>query len=139
MIANKKRDTRLELRVRKRLHADGFRFRVDFAPVDPRRRADIVFTRRRIAVFLDGCFWHGCPLHYAEPRSNRAYWIPKIRRNVQRDLETTARLRDQGWQVLRYWEHADTEEIVEGIEIAARSAGALLSPIRADADRTRRQ
>ena len=84
------------------------RFRVD-APIPglPRRRADVVFTRARIAVFVDGCFWHGCPEHATHPARNAEWWATKLARNVERDRETDEHLRATGWTVLRFWEHAD--------------------------------
>lgn len=121
MRANKARDTKPELAVRRGLHAAGFRYRVDVRPsLELRTRADIVFTRLRIAVFIDGCFWHGCPLHASLPKKNADYWVPKLRRNVERDRETTLRLNSLGWTVLRYWEHQSVSEIVASIEKAYR-------------------
>ena len=116
MLGNKRRDTKPELAVRRMLHARGLRYRVDLAPLKGfRRRADVVFTRRRIAIFIDGCFWHGCPLHYRVPGKNAGYWEPKIARNVERDAETTVALVEAGWTVLRYWEHMPAAEIVDDI------------------------
>ena len=115
MLGNKRRDTQVELRVRRLLHARGLRYRVDYAPLDKRRRADIVFTRRKIAIFIDGCFWHGCPLHYVKPRTNADYWLPKIERNIERDLENTQRLRTAGWTVVRFWEHDDPTEVADSV------------------------
>ncbi len=116
MLANRRRDTKPELRVRRLLHATGLRYRVDVAPVpDLRSRADIVFTRRRIAIFIDGCFWHGCPLHGTKPKSNAEYWIPKLARNIARDIEATAKLTEAGWCVLRYWEHESPELVAHAI------------------------
>lgn len=105
-VATRGRDTRPELRVRSALHRLGYRFRVCLRPLpDLRRSADIVFPRLKIAVFVDGCFWHGCPEHYSQPRTNTEYWANKIGRNVQRDRDTDARLEDAGWRVIRLWEH----------------------------------
>jgi DNA mismatch endonuclease, patch repair protein len=116
MLGNKRRDTKPELAVRRMLHARGLRYRVDLAPLKGyRRRADVVFTRRRLAIFIDGCFWHGCPLHYRVPGTNAGYWQPKIARNVERDAETTLALVAAGWTVLRYWEHMPASEIVNSI------------------------
>ena len=116
MLGNTRRDTKPELAVRRMLHARGLRYRVDLAPLKGcRRRADVVFTRRRIAIFIDGCFWHGCPLHYRVPGTNAGYWQPKIARNVERDAETTLALVGAGWTVLRYWEHMPAAEIVDDI------------------------
>lgn len=108
MRANRGRDTQPELAVRRILHAKGLRYRVDVRP-DPtiRRRADIVFRRKRVAVFIDGCYWHGCPDHFVMPKSNTDYWSQKIGRNRERDAETTQALTECGWKVLRFWEHED--------------------------------
>jgi len=106
MTAQKRRDTECEIAVRSLLHKGGFRYRVDARPVPGfRRRADVVFRSARVAVFIDGCFWHGCPQHFRQPRSNSDWWRAKIERNKQRDEETNAVLEDQGWRVLRFWEH----------------------------------
>lgn len=123
MLGNKRRDTKPELAVRRMLHARGLRYRVDLAPLKGyRRRADVVFTKRRIAVFIDGCFWHGCPLHYRVPGTNAGYWQPKIARNVERDAETTLALVEAGWRVLRYWEHMPAVEIADDVEREVRAA-----------------
>lgn len=116
-MANHRRDTRAEIEIRRRLHSSGARYRVDYAPdrKDRRRRADIVFTRAMIVVYVDGCFWHGCPIHYIEPKTNVGYWRPKIARNIARDAATTRSLESQGWTVLRYWEHEDPDTVAEDI------------------------
>ena len=132
MLGNKRRDTQIELSVRRLLHARGLRYWVDFAPLDKRRRADIVFTRQRVAVFIDGCFWHGCPLHYIQPKTNAHYWWPKIETNIARDLENTRRLGDAGWTVIRFWEHEDPDEVADSIaELidALREKGSVASRI----------
>ncbi|MBF4619346.1 very short patch repair endonuclease [Clavibacter sp. VKM Ac-2873] len=121
MRANKRRDTRPELLVRRILHARGLRYRVDHRVVpESRSRADIAFTRQRIAVFIDGCFWHSCSHHLHLPKANADYWVVKLARNVERDGEVTARLRDLGWTVLRFWEHVPAAtaagEIVDAVE-----------------------
>jgi DNA mismatch endonuclease (patch repair protein) len=87
----------------------------------PRRRADIVFTRARIAVFVDGCFWHGCPQHATQPASNAPWWSAKLARNVERDRETDDHLRESGWTVLRFWEHEDAREAAEVVVAAWRA------------------
>lgn len=121
MKANRRRDTRPELRIRRILHSRGLRYRTDYAPgEDRRRRADIVFTRARIAVFVDGCFWHGCPEHFIPPKSNPEYWGPKIETNRRRDAETTAQLHEAGWTVMRFWEHEDPKAAADGIVDAWR-------------------
>lgn len=116
MRGNRRRDTRPELAVRRLLHAAGLRYRVDFAPLpDSRRlRADIVFTRARVAVFIDGCYWHGCPEHHRPARTNAEFWSAKIAGNRERDSRSDAMLRDAGWTVMRFWEHE------EPIHVAAR-------------------
>lgn len=106
MQANKPRETQPELRLRQALHAAGLRFRKDCRPAaDVRCTADVVFTRQRVCVFVDGCFWHGCPEHFVCPKTNAAWWQEKIEDNRRRDHEKPAALRVQGWLVLRYWEH----------------------------------
>ncbi len=121
MRANRGRDTSLELRVRGELHRRGLRYRVDLAPLAGlRSRADIVFTRRRIAVYLDGCFWHGCPTHGVTPKAHAEFWTQKLARNKQRDAETSRVLTEAGWAVLRFWEHEDTAAVVAAIESAVR-------------------
>lgn len=117
MQGNRKRDTRPELAVRRLLHAHGRRYLVDVAPLHGlRRRADIVFRRPRIAIFLDGCYWHGCPEHYRTPGTNVVYWSAKIASNVRRDLDTNARLEHAGWRVLRFWEHEDPSAVCAVVE-----------------------
>ncbi|MFB2556782.1 very short patch repair endonuclease [Herbiconiux liangxiaofengii] len=116
MRGNRRRDTSLELLVRRALHAKGFRYRVDYAPLkELRSRADIVFTRAGVAVYLDGCFWHGCPIHGTTPVANADYWIPKLERNKERDAYATRILAEGGWTVLRFWEHEDPAEVVKHI------------------------
>lgn len=116
MQANRRRDTTPELALRRALHALGYRFRVDYPPIpNLRRRADIVFTRQRLAVFVDGCFWHRCPEHGTLPKSNADYWAPKLARNVERDRETDAALAEAGWRVVRVWEHESVKEATAGI------------------------
>lgn len=107
MQAIRGRDTAPELAVRRLLHARGFRYRVCVSPVkNLRRKADIVFTKQRVAVFIDGCFWHGCPAHGRIAfQHNVDYWPEKIAGNRARDVDTTQRLTAEGWLVLRYWEH----------------------------------
>jgi DNA mismatch endonuclease (patch repair protein) len=120
MQSNRHRDTGPELAVRRLLHAAGLRYRVDVAPLGGRRRADIVFTRQKIAVFIDGCFWHNCPLHGTTPKRNDDYWLPKLARNKERDSETNLLLQGSGWTVLRYWEHQDALEVSNQIIGAVR-------------------
>jgi DNA mismatch endonuclease vsr len=113
MRSNRYRDTKPELSIRRLLHARGYRYRVDFAPwSNKRRRADIVFTRWRLAVFIDGCFWHGCPEHGTMPATHADYWGSKLAKNIERDMETTAMAEAEGWTVLRIWEHVPPKEAV---------------------------
>ncbi|MFI2644803.1 very short patch repair endonuclease [Streptomyces sp. NPDC018610] len=108
MQANRSRDTRPELVLRRAVHALGLRYRVATRPIPTlRRTADLVFPRQKVAVFLDGCFWHGCPEHHTKAARNSDYWQAKVRRNRERDLDTTERLAAEGWLVLRFWEHED--------------------------------
>jgi DNA mismatch endonuclease (patch repair protein) len=112
MERQRRRDTGPELAVRKALHAKGLRYRVDIPPIPgTRRRADIVFTRVRVAVFVDGCFWHGCPQHATLPKSNTAWWTAKLDANRHRDRDTDEQLLRAGWTVLRVWEHEDMTDI----------------------------
>ena len=116
MLANKARNTKPELAVRRALHAAGFRYRVDMRPaLELRGRADIVFTKRKIAIYIDGCFWHGCPVHATTPKRNADYWVPKLQRNVERDRDATLKLESLGWVVLRFWEHEKVDAIVQSI------------------------
>jgi len=121
MQANKSRDTSPELAVRRLLHAQGLRYRVAFRPEPSlRRTADIVFTKQRIAVFIDGCYWHACPEHRTVARSNATYWSEKLARNVARDVDTTERLQAAGWTVLRFWEHESAVEVARTVAAAVR-------------------
>jgi DNA mismatch endonuclease (patch repair protein) len=127
MRGNRKRDTAPELRIRRMLHARGLRYRVATRPLPNRRwTADLVFRGPRVAVFIDGCFWHGCPEHFSVPRTNPAYWGPKIARNQERDAIVDGELESAGWRVVRIWEHEDPataarliEEAVRGSELSA--------------------
>lgn len=130
MQGNKRRDTRPELALRRAVHALGLRYRVDAALVPGlRRRADLLFTRGRVAVYLDGCFWHGCPEHYKPPATNTGYWGRKVERNRTRDASTDERLRVEGWAVVRAWEHEDP------VQAAARVAEVVDARRRADSRR----
>lgn len=116
MQGNRSRDTQAELAVRRLVHATGLRYRVNARPErDLRRTADLLFTRARVAVLIDGCYWHGCPEHFKMPSTNRDYWEGKIGRNRLRDIETTALLEGRGWRVLRFWEHEAPTSIAASI------------------------
>lgn len=116
MLGNKSRDTSPELRVRSLVHRRGLRYRVAQRPIPTlRRTADMVFRRAKIAVFIDGCFWHGCPEHYRPPSTNPDYWRDKIEGNRLRDQETDELLAQAGWEVLRFWEHEDEDEVADAV------------------------
>jgi len=104
----RRRDTAPELALRRELWSRGLRYRVDRRVLKGlRRKADVAFVGRRVAVFVDGCFWHSCPEHATTPKSNHEFWVQKLARNVERDRETDVRLRELGWTVVRVWEHED--------------------------------
>jgi len=108
MRQQRRRDTKPEMALRRAVHALGFRYRVDVTVLpDIRRRADLVFPTEQVAVFVDGCFWHGCPTHSTAPRANAAWWADKLAANRARDLDTNRRLGAAGWHVERVWEHED--------------------------------
>jgi DNA mismatch endonuclease (patch repair protein) len=117
------RDTQPELLIRRLLHAAGLRYRVDVAPLAAlRRRADVVFGPAKVALFVDGCFWHGCPQHGTRPtHANQAYWGGKIRRNRERDRSTDELLTEAGWTSVRVWEHEDPREVAERVILIVRS------------------
>jgi DNA mismatch endonuclease, patch repair protein len=117
MRANRRRDTKPEVALRSALHALGLRFRKDLPIRVPGRvvRPDIVFTRDRLAVFVDGCFWHRCPLHGNVPRANNDYWQPKLDRNVARDRAVDDALRAASWRIVRAWEHDDPSAVAAAI------------------------
>ncbi|MHB1009964.1 MAG: very short patch repair endonuclease [Propionibacteriaceae bacterium] len=119
MSRQRTRDTEAELRIRGALHRRGWRFRVD-APLPgmPRRRADILFTRRRLAIFVDGCFWHSCPTHGTKPLTHAEWWRDKLAVNVARDRETDSHLESLGWSVVRVWECTPVEDAVAIVEAA---------------------
>jgi DNA mismatch endonuclease (patch repair protein) len=116
MSKQRRRDTGPEMAVRRLLHRAGLRYRVAWPiPGIRRRTVDIAFPRRRIAVFVDGCFWHGCPDHKGKPAANSAWWAEKLAKNKARDELTTAALVQRGWTVVRVWEHDDAAEAAERI------------------------
>jgi DNA mismatch endonuclease (patch repair protein) len=116
------RDTAPEIAVRRLLHSAGLRYRVNVpVPGMPRRTIDIVFGRAKVAIFLDGCFWHGCPVHATHPKANAEWWRAKLDKNMARDRETTDHLRSAGWTVLRFWEHESAEDVARRIAAALTS------------------
>lgn len=122
MRANRSRDTKPELLLRSELHRRGLRYRVNARPIRTvRRSADLLFTRQHLAVFVDGCFWHGCPEHYVAPKQNAAFWADKVHTNRSRDARTNELLASAGWTVLRIWEHVPACEAAD-LVVAARES-----------------
>ncbi|WP_435581338.1 very short patch repair endonuclease [Amycolatopsis thermoflava] len=122
MQSNKGRDTKPELAVRRAVHALGLRYRVSARPLpNVRRTADMVFTKAKLAVFVDGCFWHGCPQHHTEAATNADYWAEKVERNRERDAETNRLLTESGWLPLRIWEHEDPAKAAQQVAELVRS------------------
>jgi DNA mismatch endonuclease (patch repair protein) len=121
MQSNKGRDTKPELALRSALHRRGHRFRVNIRPIAGfRRTADIAFTRKKLAIFVDGCFWHGCSEHGSLPRSNREFWTTKLKTNMARDIDTCECLEAVGWTCLRLWEHHSVDHMVQQVESVLR-------------------
>lgn len=122
MRGNRSKNTTPEMKLRSVLHRRGLRYRVDVSPTPgTRRRADLVFPRERVAVFVDGCFWHGCPEHYRPSTKNTAFWEEKLATNRSRDAQTNEALATAGWTVIRVWEHEDVSGAADRIETAVRS------------------
>ncbi|MEV0245839.1 very short patch repair endonuclease [Nocardia sp. NPDC050712] len=129
MRSIRRTDTKPEVILRKALHRLGFRYRKDFR-LDlgaMKVRPDVVFTARKVAVFVDGCFWHVCPEHGRLPAVNESYWSPKLRRNVERDRAADAALVEAGWQVVRLWEHESLDSAVAAVTQALKGASEHLS------------
>lgn len=125
MSKQKRRDTKAELLVRRELHARGLRFRVDAKPeMDMRVRGDIVWRSLKLIVFIDGCFWHGCPQHATRPAANVEWWATKLDGNVARERRTDAELKRRGWEVLRFWEHEEPAAVADEIGRARARLGA---------------
>lgn len=123
MLGNKSRDTLPEKELRSAVHALGLRYRVSIRPLPSlRRTADLVFPTEHVAVFLDGCFWHGCPEHASSPQANSDYWNRKIELNRQRDVDTNTKLADAGWVVIRVWEHEAPQSAAVRVQNAIRQA-----------------
>ncbi|ADP84920.1 very short patch repair endonuclease [Pseudofrankia inefficax] len=146
MQLQRTRDTAPELALRRRLHGMGLRYRVDVQPLrDLRRRADLVFGPSKVAVFVDGCFWHGCPVHgNPRPAANTWYWPDKIAGNKARDTDTDRRLQEAGWAVVRVWEHDDPKTVAGQVAELVASRRTLrrgqrlpaAAPSTSEADRT---
>lgn len=122
MQRQRRNGTAPEMAIRRLVHGRGLRYRVD-APLPitgVRRRADLLFSRARLAVFVDGCYWHSCPDHGSRPKANAGWWASKLAANVQRDRDTDRRLQEAGWRVMRIWEH----------ENPAEAAGHIISQVQ---------
>jgi DNA mismatch endonuclease (patch repair protein) len=136
MRSNRRADTKPELALRAALHAMGYRYRKDFRLDLPLRRVrpDIAFTSRRVAVFVDGCFWHACPDHGSKPKNNDWYWSPKLVRNVERDRAADEALTQAGWTVVRLWEHVPLTDAVAAVVTAVGTPrrGSAVSALPAD-------
>lgn len=127
LSAQRRRDTAPEMAVRRELHRRGRRFYVDRAPLAGlRRRADLVFPRRKVAVYVDGCFWHCCPWHATHPKRNADWWAAKLAANVARDRDTDARLSAAGWVTVRVWEHQHFVEAADLVEQALETRAASM-------------
>lgn len=128
MLACGQRDTTPELALRAILFRMGFRYRIDVRPISSlRRKADVVFPRLKIAVFVDGCFWHGCPDHATWPKANGEFWRRKIVGNRERDRDTDERLAEAGWLSVRVWEHENPSEAAERVASTVCARQALLA------------
>lgn len=114
MSAIRSENTKPEIALRKALFTKGYRYRIHYG----KKKIDIAFPAKKVAIFVDGCFWHGCPFHSHIPDSNKEYWLPKLKRNKERDKKTTKMLETDGWSVLRFWEHEldDITKTVQKIE-----------------------
>jgi DNA mismatch endonuclease (patch repair protein) len=124
-----RRDTDPELALRQELWRRGLRYRVDVPPIRGlRRRADLVFSRAKVAVYVDGCYWHSCPIHATVPKANREWWVAKLEANVVRDRDTDSRLGEAGWVVVRLWEHEAVLEAADRVQgiVRDRLASAVL-------------
>jgi DNA mismatch endonuclease (patch repair protein) len=121
MSAQRSHDTGIELALRRDLHRRGLRYRVHQRPIKHvNREVDIVFGPAKVAVFVDGCFWHRCPVHKTIPASNNEWWKAKLQRNHSRDLETNRILQESGWVVIRIWEHEDVRQSADQIQATVR-------------------
>ena len=127
MRAIRRTDTKPELALRRALHRMGYRFRKDYRldlDTGQRVRPDVAFTARKVAVFVDGCFWHACPDHGSKPSVNQGYWAPKLLRNVERDRAADSALELAGWRVVRLWEHVPLEAAVAAVVTALGTSSA---------------
>ena len=123
MAAIHSKNTKPEITLRKALWSNGFRYRIHYG----NEKIDIAFPSKKLAIFVDGCFWHGCPLHSHIPKSNIEYWQPKLKKNKQRDINTTRNLENKGWQVVRFWEH-EIQDIASAIMKIRSTLNSLNKP-----------
>lgn len=139
MKRQRQRDTKAETAVRRELHARGLRFRVD-STLEPglRTRGDIVWKTLRLVVFIDGCYWHGCPVHATRPKANATWWATKLDANIARDSRNNEALAQLGWRVLRFWEHEDPTDTADAIaiEVARRRQGQTRASLATASRRT---
>ena len=126
-MSNRRVDTKPEVAFRSMLHRAGLRFRKDRYIRFHRRgvKVDVAFPAQRVAVFIDGCFWHRCPEHATMPTRNRDYWLTKFRRNMDRDVSNNENLNKLGWRVLRVWEHE-----VSNQELAQHALERVVSAVK---------
>ncbi|WP_067857748.1 very short patch repair endonuclease [Nocardia shimofusensis] len=137
MSRQRRAGTEPELALRRELHRRGLRYFVDRAPIrGQRRRADVVFPRRKVAVYVDGCFWHRCPQHATDPKNNAQWWAEKLAGNVARDRATDETLRAAGWQVVRIWEHEDAATAADRVQSALEVLSAANAPAPTPAARS---
>ncbi|MBS1844982.1 MAG: very short patch repair endonuclease [Actinobacteria bacterium] len=123
MARVRRRDTAPELELRSELHRRGLRYRVDRRPLKGvPSRADLIFGPAKVAVYVDGCFWHSCPEHGTMPRSNEAFWRAKLARNRERDAKVNALLAEEGWTVVRIWEHEAIDAAADRVQAAVRES-----------------
>lgn len=118
MSAIRSKNTKPEVTLRKALWAKGLRFRIHYG----KEKIDIAFPRKKLAIFIDGCFWHGCPEHSRLPKTRKNYWHPKLKRNIERDRAKEERLKSEGWKIMRFWEHElkDLNAIMDKIQTALK-------------------
>jgi DNA mismatch endonuclease (patch repair protein) len=121
MLANHSRDTKAECRLRTALHASGLRFRKDYSPDTKLPKIDIVFPRHKVCVFIDGCFWHGCGIHFSLPKTHASWWKEKIEATIERDHRQTLLLQSRNWKVIRIWEHEITPDSLKPLVLRIQS------------------
>jgi DNA mismatch endonuclease, patch repair protein len=121
MSAIRSKDTAPEIALRKALFAKGYRYRIHYGP----KKIDIAFPSKRLAIFIDGCFWHVCPVHSHIPKTNQNYWVPKLERNVNRDKTVAQELIAEGWEVLRFWEHDGIDEVLAKIIFSLKTCDSV--------------